>query len=197
MDLYFTIPTGHLILNIHLITKGCVLVNKIILELKELCAQLDTFTFITNFGCVKSPFKIPETLDVISVQQQLMDYLKAKFEMYYDTQKEVIDDYLYMKSKLEELEHRIELQYRLTISNSKNSGKVINAKLKLPFVKNKNSTSKYPYFNIHIGKLSDYKLGLEDPLVRIDTENKLKEFIDSRYPFEIINVDYKVVIFKY
>jgi hypothetical protein len=143
---------------------------------------------------MKSPFKIP---DSIPIHEQLLEYLQGRFNRYYETNKDIIDDYLYVKSKLEELGYRVHLQYKLTVSNSNHSGKVINAKLKLPFVTNDNAKSKYPYFNVYIGKLADYKLGLNDPLVKIDAEKKLKEFIDLKYPFNILNFDYQQIIIKY
>ena len=102
-----------------------------------------------------------------------------------------------MKSKIEELQYRLDFQYRLTISNSKDSGMVINAKLKLPFVQKENSKSKYPFFNIHIGKLTNYKNGIKDPQVKIDAEKKIKIFIDKKYPFNILNIDYQLLEFNY
>ena len=108
---------------------------------------------------MKSPIKIPPS-GALSIQTQLYEYLEAKLNSYYKQNKDLIEDYQYIKSKLEELEYRLNPQYRLTISNSKNSGKVINAKLKLPFIQKESSKSKYPFYNIHIGKLADYKKGL-------------------------------------
>jgi hypothetical protein len=146
---------------------------------------------------MKSPIKISADLNNTSIHTSLLELLKGRLDVFYEKNKELIDDYLYMKSKLEELEYRLDFQYKLTISNSKSSGKVINAKLKLPFSKNENNKSKYPYFNIHVGKLSEYKQGLRDPQVRVDAENKLKSFIDKKYPFSILNTDYQLVEFHY
>jgi hypothetical protein len=116
---------------------------------------------------------------------------------FYNKNKDLIDDYLYIKSKLEELEYRLNPQYRLTISNSKNSGKVINAKLKLPFIQKENSKSKYPFYNIHIGKLADYKKGLEDPELKIEAEKRIKKYIQNKFPFSILSIDNQIVEYYY
>jgi hypothetical protein len=145
---------------------------------------------------MKSPIKIPPS-GALSIQTQLYEFLEAKLNLYYKQNKDLIEDYQYIKSKLEELEYRLNPQYRLTISNSKNSGKVINAKLKLPFIQKENSKSKYPFFNIHIGKLADYKKGLEDPELKIDALKKVKIYIDNKFPFSILNIDNQLVKYNY
>ena len=146
---------------------------------------------------MKSPFKIDNQFNNTSIHSQLLLLLKGRLQKYYNENKEVIDDYLYMKSKLEELEYRLDFQYKTTISNSKTSGKVINAKVKLPFARNENTKSKYPFFNVHVGKLIDYKLGLKDPQVKIDAEQKIKEFIDRKYPFSILNAENQQLEFHF
>jgi hypothetical protein len=145
---------------------------------------------------MKSPIKIPQKED-LKIHSQLYALLEGRLNKFYNENKDLIEDYQYMKSKLEELEYRINPQYRLTISNSKNSGKVINAKLKLPFIQKENSKSKYPFFNIHIGKLADYKLGLDDPQLKSDALNKVKIYIDKKFPFSIINIDNQIVKYNY
>jgi hypothetical protein len=147
---------------------------------------------------MKSPFKIRPQLSTTSIDNLfLLHFLEAGFNTYFEKNKDIIEDYLYMKSKIEELQYRLDFQYRLTISNSKDSGMVINAKLKLPFVQKENSKSKYPFFNIHIGKLSNYKNGIKDPQVKIDAEKRIKIFIDKKYPFSILNIDYQLLEFHY
>ena len=145
---------------------------------------------------MKSPIKIPDDSNN-SIHSQLYALLEGRLNKFYKENKDLIDDYLYIKSKLAELEYRLNPQYRLTISNSKNSGKVINAKLKLPFIQKENSKSKYPFFNIHIGKLADYKLGLEDPQLNIDALKKVKIYIDNKFPFSILNTDNHLVKYYY
>jgi hypothetical protein len=145
---------------------------------------------------MKSPIKIPPS-GALSIQTQLYEFLEAKLNLYYKQNKDLIEDYQYIKSKLEELEYRLNPQYRLTITNNKNSGKVINAKLKLPFIQKENSKSKYPFFNIHIGKLADYKEGLEDPQLRSDALKKVKLFIDTKFPFSILSIDNQLVEYHY
>ena len=145
---------------------------------------------------MKSPIKIPPS-GALSIQTQLYEFLEAKLNLYYKQNKDLIEDYQYIKSKLEELEYRLNPQYRLTISNSKNSGKVINAKLKLPFIQKENSKSKYPFYNIHIGKLADYKKGLEDPELKIEAEKRIKKYIQNKFPFSILSIDNHIVEYYY
>jgi hypothetical protein len=145
---------------------------------------------------MKSPIKIPNDSNNI-IHSQLYALLEGRFSKFYKENKDLIDDYQYIKSKLEELEYRLNPHYRLTISNSKNSGKVINAKLKLPFIQKENSKSKYPFFNIHIGKFADYKLGLDDPQLKSDALKKVKLFIDTKFPFSILNTDNQLVVYHY
>lgn len=145
---------------------------------------------------MKSPIKIPQKEDD-KIHSQLYALLEGRLNKFYKENKDLIDDYHYIKSKLEELEYRLNPQYRLTISNSENSGKVINAKLKLPFIQKENSKSKYPFFNIHIGKLADYKQGLEDPELKIDALKKVKIYIDNKFPFSILSIDNQLVVYYY
>ena len=145
---------------------------------------------------MKSPIKIPQKEDD-RIHSQLYALLEGRLNKFYKENKDLIDDYHYIKSKLEELEYRLNPQYRLTISNSKNSGKVINAKLKLPFIQKENSKSKYPFYNIHIGKLADYKKGLEDPELKIEAEKRVKKYIQNKFPFSILSIDNQIVEYYY
>ncbi len=120
-----------------------------------------------------------------------------RFNRFYELNKDVIEEYFYLKEKLVELDARLNLKYTLTITNSITSGKLVNAKLKLPFAKNPNSKSKYPYFNIHVGKLTNYKRGLKDPQLKLDAEKKLREYIDKKYPFTIQTADNQQFVFLY
>ncbi len=145
---------------------------------------------------MKSPIKIPQNED-LKIHSQLYALLEGRLNKFYNENKDRIDDYLYIKSKLEELEYRLNPQYRLTISNNKRAGKIINASLKLPFIQKENSKSKYPFFNIHIGKLADYKQGLKDPQLKIDAEKKIKKYIDNKFPFSILSIDNQLVEYRY
>jgi hypothetical protein len=134
-----------------------------------------------------------------SIDSELLNYLNGRLLRYHNANKEIIDEYLYVKTKIDELESRLlsNLHYTLTILNNKYSGKVITARLKLPFAKNVNAKSKYPHFNIHIGKLSNYKLGIDDPQIKIDVENKIKEFINERFPFRVLIAENQEIEIKY
>ena len=75
------------------------------------------------------------------------------------------------------------------------SGQVINAKVKFPYSTKEGAASKYPYLNVHIGKLSDFKDGINDPEVKIIALRKIKEHIDSKYPFTVLDVDNQLIRF--
>jgi hypothetical protein len=145
---------------------------------------------------MKSPIKIPQDLSN-KIHSQLYELLEGRLNKFYKENKDLIEDYQYIKSKLEELEYRLNPQYRLTISNNKNAGKIVNASLKLPFIQKENSKSKYPFFNIHIGKLANYKQGLKDPQLKIDAEKKIKKYIDDKFPFSVLDIDNQLVVYRY
>ena len=142
---------------------------------------------------MKSPIKIPIELSETNIHSELLNLFKARFEKFYQTNIEVIDGYLYMKSKLEELEYRLHLHFKLNVLNSKTSGQIVNAKVKFPYIPNQEGKSKYPYLNVHIGKLSDFKGGLNDPEIKNIAVNKINEYIDFKYPFTILNSDNRLV----
>jgi hypothetical protein len=127
---------------------------------------------------------------------QALQYYLSKHDNKY---KEEIDFHDYLKGKIDELKSRLEsnISFNLTVLNSKSSGKVINAKVKLPFAPNPSTKSNFPFFNIHIGKLSNYKLGLDDPQVQIDAIKKIKEYINEKYPFNILITDNQLVTLNY
>lgn len=144
---------------------------------------------------MKSPITIPLELSENSIHSELLRLLNGRLKRFYESNKDVIDDYLYMKSKLEELDYRMNLHFKLNILNSKTSGQVINAKVKFPYITKEGGKSKYPYINVHIGKLSDFKGGLNDPEVKITALKKIKEYIDSKFPFTILNADNQLLTF--
>jgi hypothetical protein len=146
---------------------------------------------------MESRFKLPSEIIDMSINSQLLAYIEMRFNRFYELNKDVIEEYFYLKEKLVELDARLNLKYTLTITNSITSGKLVNAKLKLPFAKNPNSKSKYPYFNIHVGKLTNYKRGLKDPQLKLDAEKKLREYIDKKYPFTIQTADNQQFVFLY
>jgi hypothetical protein len=157
-------------------------------------------TILIIFVGMKEPKKIfTKGLQNHQINSELIEILNAKLGVNYSAYMHIIDKYLYEKSKIDELENRLtsNLHYKITLLNNKYSGKVINVRLILPFVKNENKNSIYPYFNLHIGKLSNYKLGLEDPQITIDVENKIKEFITQRYPFRVLVADNQEIGMKY
>lgn len=92
-----------------------------------------------------------------------------------------INRYLYLKSKLEELEVRKNLRIYYSISNTKTSGDVINAKIKWPYsIEGRRSK----FFNIYVGKLSNFT-GVDDPIVKEIGKRKIKDLINREIPFEI------------
>lgn len=146
---------------------------------------------------MKSPIKISVELSENGIHSEILNLLKGRFEKFYQSNKEVIDDYFYMKSKLEELEYRLNLDYKLNILNSKTSGQVINAKVKFPYTTNEGNKPNYPYINVHIGNLSNFKDGLNDPEVKIIALRKIKKYIDSKHPLVILDSDNQLIKFYF
>ena len=144
---------------------------------------------------MKSPIKIEIEHSESSIHSEFLNLLKVRLERFYKSNKDIIDDYLYMKSKLEELEYRFNFHYKLNILNSKTSGQVINAKVKFPYISKEVGKSKYPYLNVHIGKLSDFKGGLNDPELKNTVTKKIKEYIDVKHPFSVLNADNQLITF--
>ena len=123
-----------------------------------------------------------------------LDILETCFETFYKENKGVIDDYNYMKSKIEELNERKNIKYKLYILNNKTSGKVINARIKLS--KTEGGNAKNTFYNIHIGRLDQYKKGLKDPLIDKEVSLKIKEFLDLKFPAYFYDIYNQLVKLK-
>jgi hypothetical protein len=123
-----------------------------------------------------------------------LDILETCFETYYKENKRIIDDYIYMKAKIEEFNERKNIKYKLYILNNKTSGKVISARIKLS--KTEGSTAKNTFYNIHIGRLDQYKKGLKDPLIDKEVSLKIKEFLDFKFPANFYDTDNQLVTLK-
>ncbi len=124
-----------------------------------------------------------------------LDLLENHVKKYYLLNKEIIDKYLYLRDKVEEFKMRINPPYKLYILNNKSSGKVINAKIKIASSENGNIT--FNYYNIHIGKLEQYKLGLTDPQLEIDVKKKIKNFLNLKFPAILYDIDNQQINLKY
>lgn len=146
---------------------------------------------------MKLPFKNDARIRRRKIDSELINLFESEFENYIKKNKEVIQTYLYLKSKIEELKNRVILHYKLGILNSKSSGKTINAKLRLPFKKEIKGKEKASFINIHIGILSNYKEGLIDAQLKIDAEEKIKEYLDKKFPFTFLDADNQQVIIEY
>jgi hypothetical protein len=143
--------------------------------------------------------KIIPTAVATGIDENTIQTLQYFLSKHHNKYNEEINFYVYLKGKIEELESRLEsnISFNLTVLNSKSSGKVINAKVKLPFAPNPSTKSNFPFFNIHIGKLSNYKLGLDDPQLQIDAMTKIKEYINEKFPFTILLADNQEITLNY
>jgi ribosomal protein S17E len=138
---------------------------------------------------MRIPIKIDLRIRRRSISEELIKLFESEFEVYSEKNQEVIETYLYFKSKIDELKNRVTPHYKLGILNSKSSGKTINAKLRLPFKKEIKGKEKVSFINIHVGILSNYKKGLKDSQLRIDAEEKIREYIDKKFPFTFLDAD--------
>lgn len=155
---------------------------------------MDNHGFLVTFVKMKSPIIIPQDLNN-TIHSELHLLLEVRLNRFYKENKNIIEDYQYMKAKLEELECRLNLEFKLYILNSKTSGQIVNAKVKFPFTGENGAKSKYPYLNVHIGKLSDFKGGLNDPEIKKIALEKIKKYIDFKHPLVIQNTDNQSITF--
>ena len=133
----------------------------------------------------------------LCISEELRTHLQKELDNYFEENKEVIENYYRLKSAIEELDNRIHLQYKFTILNSKSSGKILNAKLRLPFKVETKGKKRVSYLNVHIGKLSNYEQGISDPKAFTDAEEKIKMYLDKKFPFIILIADNQPITIGY
>jgi hypothetical protein len=156
----------------------------------SLSAQLKASFFYLDLSYMKLPIKKTTALKRrLFIGTELETFFNEQLEIFYQENKEIIDGYLQFKEAIEELNNRVNPHYKLTILNSKTSGKILNAKLRLPFKVVMKNKKKVSYTNIHIGKLSNYPNGIKDQKAIEDGQKKVKKYLDQKFPFTFLDAD--------
>lgn len=107
--------------------------------------------------------------------------------------KEIIDTYLGYRDIINTLNKRLDLHYTLSVSSDRGYGEFVVAKVKW---EQEGVKKKYPYYNVQIGYLKNFKKGLKDPQLILEADIKVKEFINKKFPIEIKNIDGEILKIK-
>ena len=96
--------------------------------------------------------------------------------------RKVIEDYLYLTNKLEEINYRLKPNYTLSVVNQTDIDKgYILAKVKWPYLF-KGRIKSPPYISIHLGSLKKYPKGIQDPELLSIIPSKIQSYIDEVAP---------------
>jgi hypothetical protein len=118
----------------------------------------------------------------------IIPFIESLKNQLYNENKNIIDNYNSITDMLILMEERVKkIQYTLHISKDRGYGEFACAKVK--FGKFNEETKKYPFYNVHIAKISYYKKGLEDEQLKIDAEKKIKDFVNKKFPLIIKTLD--------
>ena len=99
--------------------------------------------------------------------------------------RKVIEDYLYLTSKLEEINYRLNPNYTLSVVNQTDNDKgYILAKVKWPYMF-KGRIKSPPYISIHLGSLKKYPKGIQDPELLSIIPSKIQSYINEVAPVEL------------
>ena len=99
--------------------------------------------------------------------------------------RKVIEDYLYLTNKLEEINYRLNPKYTLSVVNQTDNDKgYILAKVKWPYLF-KGRIKTPPYISIHLGSIKKYPKGLQDPELLSIIPTKIQSYINEVAPVEL------------
>jgi hypothetical protein len=108
----------------------------------------------------------------------------------------IIEDYLYLTSKLEEIKYRLNPTYTLSVVNKKDIDKgYILAKVKWPYLF-KGRIKSPPYISVHLGSLKKYPKGILEPELLHQAPIKIKAYIDEVAPIQLKKENGEVYIAK-
>ncbi len=122
-----------------------------------------------------------------SATQTIRDLMEVELQKLMDneTNRKLIEDYLYLTQKLEELNYRLNPNYTLSVVNQKDIDKgYILAKLKWPYLF-KGRIKYPPYISIHLGSLGKYPKGIHDTTLLDEVYRKIQNYIDEVAPVEL------------
>ena len=117
------------------------------------------------------------------MKEELKDFLAS------EENRRIIEDYLYLTNKLNEIDYRLNPKYTLSVVNRKDVNKgYILAKVKWPFLF-KGRIKSPPYISVHIGSLKRYPKGVNDPELLSIVDKKIKDYINEVAPLELKNAN--------
>lgn len=115
------------------------------------------------------------------MKEELKEFLES------EENRNIIEDYLYLTNKINEIDYRLNPKYTLSVVNKKDIDKgYILAKVKWPFLF-KGRIKSPPYISVHIGSLKKYPKGIEDPELLNAVTRKIQDYINEVAPLELKN----------
>jgi hypothetical protein len=130
-----------------------------------------------------------------SLEVHILPFIQSFMDSHYNNakHKEIIDTYLSYRDMINTLNKRLDLHYTLSVSSDRGYGEFVVAKVKW---EQEGVKKKYPYYNVQIGYLKNFKKGLKDPQLILEADIKVKEFINKKFPIEIMNIDGEILKIK-
>lgn len=124
------------------------------------------------------------------IKEELKTFLES------DINRKVVEDYLYLTNKIEEIEYRLNPKYTLSVVNQKGGdiGYIL-AKVKWPYLF-KGRIKSPPYISVHLGSLKKYPKGINDPELLSSVRSKIQAYINEVAPVELKNDKGEVFLIK-
>jgi len=133
-----------------------------------------------------------------SATETIGDMMKEELKSFIESEanRKVVEDYLYLTKKIEEIEYRLNPKYTLSVVNQKDIDKgYILAKVKWPFLF-KGRIKSPPYISVHLGSLKKYPKGTKDPELLSIVSSKIQTYINEVAPVELKNDNGEIFIIK-
>jgi hypothetical protein len=124
-----------------------------------------------------------------SATETIGDMMKEELKSFLESEanRKVVEDYLYLTNKIEEIEYRLNPKYTLSVVNQKDIDKgYILAKVKWPYLF-KGRIKSPPYISVHLGSLKKYPKGIKDPQLLSSVTSKIQAYINEVAPVELKN----------
>jgi len=130
-----------------------------------------------------------------SLELHIIPFIQSFMDSHYNNpkHKEIIDTYLSYSDIINTLNKRLDLHYTLSVSSDRGYGDFVVAKVKW---EQDGIKKKYPYYNVQIAYLKNFKKGLQDPQLLLEADKKVKEFINKKFPIVLKNIDGEILTIK-
>jgi hypothetical protein len=130
--------------------------------------------------------------------ETIRDLMKEELSKFMEDEsnRKVIEDYLYLTNKLSEMDYRLNPNYTLSVVNQTDIDKgYILAKVKWPYLF-KGRIKSPPYISIHLGSLKRYPKGIIDTDLLNSVSSKIQAYINEVAPVELKNDEGEVFLIK-